>query len=107
MDDHFAEMSAFNDRFFPSWREEPLVYYSNALAGEAGEFCNGVKKLTGGGTRGNAVTLDDVRVELIDVWIYLGLAWMRLGGTQESFDAAFRVKMAEIRQRMEARMEAK
>ena len=101
---HLKMMVEFNDEFFPSWRDEPLVYYSNALAGEVGEFCNCVKKLAGGGTRRNRiVSPEDARGELIDAWIYLGLAWMRMGGTSESFDAAFLAKMAEITRRMTER----
>ena len=102
--DHLKVMVEFNDEFFPSWHDEPLVYYSNALAGEVGEFCNCVKKLAGGGTRRNRiVSPEDARGELIDAWIYLGLAWMRMGGTSESFDAAFLAKMAEITRRMTER----
>jgi len=102
--DHMAAMLVFNDRYFPGWREEELVYYSNALAGETGEFCNAVKKLAGGGTRGNRVSPEDAAGELIDVWIYLGLAWMHMGRTPEQFDEAFRAKMEEITGRMEARL---
>ena len=44
------QILAFNDKYFPKWRETDPVYYSNALAGETGEVCNAIKHMIGGGT---------------------------------------------------------
>jgi NTP pyrophosphatase (non-canonical NTP hydrolase) len=104
MTDDWEAVVAFNDRYFPGWRGQDLVYYSNALAGEAGEFCGLVKKAAGGGTSNKAPpTRAEMLEELSDVWLYLVLAALRVGADEHEFRAAIRAKMRVNEERLLAR----
>jgi len=90
----------FNDKYFPGWREIPLVYYSNALAGETGELCNLVKHALGGGTNKRKVSPREFALEASDILIYLILFLERAGITKEKFEELFNFKMKVNRERM-------
>jgi NTP pyrophosphatase (non-canonical NTP hydrolase) len=100
----WAKILEFNDRYFPNWRATEPIYYSNALAGEAGEICNAIKHMIGGGT--NRISADLARkkaiAECVDVTIYRTLLLERLGVDEVSFDIWFERVLARLRERMEA-----
>ena len=64
-----------SERYFPKVKTAP-IYLSNAIAGEAGEICNLVKKHYRSGETGY---LDDVRCELPDILIYICMMANELG----------------------------
>ncbi len=102
--DLWDHLIAFDDEFFPKWRRMPIVYDTNALAGEAGEtlsallsfletvgkICNVAKKYEWqGGTskRGSHEELwDHLWEEIADAETYLRLLVARLGGHHETLD---------------------
>ncbi len=65
---------AFNDKWFPMWRNHNPVFYSNAMAGEVGEICSITKRLAGGGTNTKAHEGENryymLAEEAADVFIY-------------------------------------
>ena len=73
----------FNDEYFPNWRRGEEIFYSNALAGEAGEFCNKIKKRYGGGivsgTKKGKFSDYELMIELADLFIYMEL-WIESKG---------------------------
>jgi NTP pyrophosphatase (non-canonical NTP hydrolase) len=73
LSDVWTDIVTFNDEYFPRWRDEELIYWTNALAGEAGELCNDSKHLRGGGTHRVTPTKKKMRKEMTDVFIYLVL----------------------------------
>lgn len=99
----WREIIAFNDKYFPNWRETVEVYYSNALAGETGEVCNLIKKMIGGGTNKKTVTPHEVALECVDVYIYLVLLLEKLGLDDDLFASVFIEKMQTNILRMEAK----
>ena len=105
MKNEWKRIIAFNDKYFPDWRENfELIFCSNALAGEVGEICNKVKKLYGGGTNHNKDTIIpyDLLEECVDVFIYMVLLYEQAGGGTdwESFQYVFNLKMLELEKRM-------
>lgn len=58
-----------------------VLYFSNALAGEAGELCNVIKKLERAKITsiGSKATIADAAEELADVVIYADLLAAKLG----------------------------
>ncbi len=96
------EIITFKDEFFPGWRETPLIYLSNALAGEAGEVCNAVKHRLGGGTHKSNPTDAKLLEEAADVFIYLVLlAEVLEEGGKEAFIRAGYRKLKINERRME------
>lgn len=81
-------LKKFNDEHFPGWRKTPLVYYSNALAGEVGEVCNLTKKLTGRGTKQEPIEDGKLIEEIADVEIYKILLLLRMGYSEQDFITA-------------------
>ena len=102
MHEIWIEIIDFNDKYFPGWRDEHEIYYSNALAGEVGELCNMVKHRAGGGT--NKSTPDDYELieECADVFIYLSLLIGSKRVSSLEFEHIIRDKMAINVQRMNA-----
>jgi NTP pyrophosphatase (non-canonical NTP hydrolase) len=96
------EIIEFNDRFFRGWRDTPLVFLSNALAGETGELCNDTKHLDGGGTHRVQPSKSKMVEELVDVFVYLVLFAEVLGYDEQRFRLALQDKMFENRRRVEA-----
>ena len=92
---------SFNDKHFPNWRDKDPYYYTNALIGELGEFCNALKHYQGGGTNRTHIELRNLWLELIDVQIYLILLMERLGMHEKATDACFDYKMSELVERMQ------
>ena len=99
--DRWQRLLKFNDKYFPGWRNTELIYYSNAIAGEAGELCNKVKKLYGGGTSGDMPEPEELMEEIADIFIYLMLISEKLGNDDELFLYKLDDKMDENEARME------
>lgn len=97
------DLVRFSDRYYPGWRGTDLIYYSNALAGEVGEFCNAVKHACGGGTRQAYPTDGELAEELVDSFIYLVMAVERINAGRTGFAEAVVRKIEKNRARMEAR----
>ena len=95
-------VNRWSDEVYPGWREVTRLYWATALAGEVGEFCNLVKKLEEGGTRGRGITQDDLLEELADVYIYLQKTVVSLGGSQSTFVEAILRKLERVRGRERA-----
>ena len=93
----------FNNKHFPGWKERPLIFYSNALAGEVGEICNNTKKVWGGGTNRECFQAFDLAAESVDVFIYLVLFLETIGVDRETFRILFERKMKILESRMENR----
>ncbi len=100
----WRSVEQFNDQYFDGWRERSVFYYGNAMAGEAGEVCNALKKMYGGGTKGDSASKDDLLEEASDVTIYLITILKHEGITLDDFSKAFEKKMKENVERMEARL---
>jgi len=97
----------FNDKYFPDWRDRELLLYSNALAGEAGELCNVVTKMFGGGTNverqwAKGKLTYNARIEVVDVFIQLVLFLASQGLDADHFETYFNIKMSILEDRMEA-----
>jgi|SRR3972149_7913331 len=74
LDTLWYEIVAFNDKYFPHWREQDLRFISNALAGETGELCDKTKHFYYGGTNQEAikeVTPETMVEEDFDIFVYL------------------------------------
>ncbi len=98
------EILAFNDEYFPDWRKTPLIFLSNALAGEVGELCNEVKHRVGGGTNKRNPTDGELLEEAADIFIYLVLLAETLDeGGREKFIAASYKKLRKNEARMNTR----
>ena len=52
----WEDIISFNEKYFLDWRNVSEVHYSNAMAGEVGEVCDGTKKRVGGGTKGTVIS---------------------------------------------------
>lgn len=91
----FSEVADANARrqrdSFPTCRGWTLVDWSNALAGEVGEFCNKAKKLKRDGWTPELV--DAAAKELADVIHYATLAALALGVDLEAY---VRLKFNEV-----------
>lgn len=73
---------------FKCYDNQPILYWTTALAGELGELCNMVKKMervAGGGVDGGSsytaadITTDMLKEEIGGIAIYLDLLAARLG----------------------------
>ena len=93
------ELLEFNDKYFPGWRDTPEIYYSNAIAGEAGEVCNCVKHRAGGGTNKSNPSDLELLEELADVFIYIELLIVSKNLSNATFASIIRekIKINEIR----------
>lgn len=90
----------FNEKYFPGWRQAEYVFYSNAIAGEAGELCNSVKHLAGGGTHKLNVTTFDLMDELADLFVYIVLMSETVGFPRLYFYETVKRKMEKNEIRM-------
>jgi len=90
-----------NNRFFARWKERSPLWWSNALAGEAGEVCNAVKHLLRGGSRQRKVTPADVAEECVDTLIYMVLLCESLGITERDFSVIASIKLNRIGRRID------
>lgn len=99
MDAVWDEVNQVSDSTFPGWRSVHLLYWSTAIAGEVGEFCNLAKKREEGGSRAAEVTKDALVEELVDVYIYLQKTVECLGTGRSEFSAMVRAKLAKIQAR--------
>lgn len=99
------EILAFNDEYFPNWRNRDPVFVSNAIAGEVGEICGITKRLAGGGTN-NAEHPEDPRLatrdEISDVFIYMTLLLEMQGDGVDAFLVALEDKLRVLHERKEA-----
>lgn len=91
----------FEDRAFPNWKNLPETYWTNALAGEAGELCNASKKRRGGGTNNYKISKDEMLEETVDVYIYTILLVSSLGYTYEDFKNMLQSKIEKNYGRLE------
>lgn len=84
---------AFEDKFFPGWRNWPLIYWTNALAAEAGKLA-AIMRATefGGGTRDRDPSPDEILDQAVDARIVLENLRLAFGWTQGEFDAAVQKK---------------
>lgn len=103
----YKRIIALDDDLLQGWRQSSLIYWSNALAGEAGEVCNATKKALGGGTKGDDSGPERIRGELVDVITYAILYWERLGGNCDDLVGALSVKNKVNFERMAARGKVK
>ncbi len=95
------DITKFNDEYFPNWRNQNPIYYSNAMAGETGEVCNLVKKYLGGGTNRNHIpTKEEIVMEIIDSLIYGSLLSGTLGFSTNEFMEIGYKKLDELYERM-------
>lgn len=102
MDDAWALVVTFNQKYFPKWRERNDMYISNALAGEVGEVCNMTKHRAGGGTSQKEIPgILDLMDELADVFIYTEMLAAKHGFTANSFAAVIKQKVNTNIKRME------
>ena len=75
-------------------------YYTNAIMGEFGEFCNALKHYQGGGTNPVSIVPKDLWLELMDVQIYLILLMECMGMHESVSKGVFLIKMNELEDRM-------
>ena len=87
LSDTWNRIIQLNDNFFPGWRNEELIYWTNALAGEVGELCNTAKHIRGGGTHkiSGPTLRRKERKEIADTFIYLALLCESEGIMMEDF----------------------
>jgi NTP pyrophosphatase (non-canonical NTP hydrolase) len=104
--DHWKGIRQFNDIYFPDWKEREDIFYTNALAGEVGELCNLVKRLSSGGTRDYKITFEDIESEIADIYIYLVLFCQKCGLTEEDFQRIVSMKLGINIERMEGKSNA-
>jgi NTP pyrophosphatase (non-canonical NTP hydrolase) len=64
------ECALDGDQFWPNGPNENLPYLAICLAGEAGEFCNRLKKVLRTGSEVSAEDRADLIEELTDVFVY-------------------------------------
>jgi NTP pyrophosphatase (non-canonical NTP hydrolase) len=81
MDDLFRWINEFNNKYFPDWRNQHDLIYTNAIAGETGELCNSMKKYYGGGVNNKDLSKDKdkILIECADIFIYISLLLMKNG----------------------------
>lgn len=103
MDELFRRIEKLNNMHFPYWKDLPRVFYSNALAGEVGEYCNKIKKNMGGGSKQEKFTDEQLLEELADVFVYLSLAAQNLGYGSFGFEHAVHLKLDKVNKRMETK----
>jgi NTP pyrophosphatase (non-canonical NTP hydrolase) len=101
LDEVWKEIIYFNEKYFPDWRNSQEIYYSNAIAGEAGEVCNTVKHRTGGGTNKSYPDNYDLLIELADLFIYIELLVEKLHVDNTLFAGIIRDKIEVNIKRME------
>ena len=92
----------FNDKYFPGWKDREIIYYSNAIAGEAGEICGIAKKMCGGGTHFDKEE-PNLLEECWDVLIYMVVMLQSQGYIYSDFEQAFFDKLEVLYKRMEER----
>lgn len=103
MTDAWDNIIKFNNKYFPDWRSVEEIYYSNAIAGEAGEICNAVKHRCGGGTNKKQVSTHELMDEIADTFIYLELLIEKQGLDVTSLAYAINSKVKKNIERMESR----
>jgi NTP pyrophosphatase (non-canonical NTP hydrolase) len=81
MDDIIRNILYFQIEYFPHWKENVDMFYSNAIAGECGELCNLTKKKEGGGTHyQNWKEIEEnINEELADIMIYCIIMYLKKG----------------------------
>jgi len=102
-DEVFMRIISLDDQFIENWRALPLIYWTNAMAGEVGELCNQAKKLAGGGTKGDGSSVAKIKEEIADTFTYIVLIWAGLGGTPQELIQEVLAKNEVNRQRLIAR----
>ena len=103
VEEMWNEVIKFNEKYFEGWRNRHPVFYSNAMAGEVGEICGGIKFVYGGGTHHKSVHKNDVGTECVDVFIYMILLMESLGMDFKKFRELFDIKMNVLEGRMSER----
>lgn len=105
LDEVWREIEIFNDTNFPDWRTWDWRITSNALAGEAGEICDGTKHAYGGGTNSatGKITRRDIAKEVFDVFVYSVLLIGAMEYTKEDYLEICKEKLLTLYQRMEIR----
>jgi len=95
LNDIFIEVEEFQFHFFSNWREWPLVFFTNAIAGETGEMCELTKKLYGGGccVQDDEKMKEQLKEELVDTYIYIILLAEKLNMTPYDLEDMVRNKM--------------
>jgi len=96
----WKKILAFNDKYFPNWRNQHPVFLSNALAGEVGETCDLIKHWAGGGTNRYNPADQDIAFEIVDMFVYAVLLLENLGIDEETFNKFFDTKLALLEERM-------
>lgn len=91
----------FEQDVFPNWRQVAETYFTNAIAGEAGELCNASKKRKGGGTNNYEISKEEMLEEAVDVFIYLIIYSEYLGFSYDDFAQALEDKINKNWQRKE------
>ena len=81
----FKEITDQVKDFSNQFKYNKLLFFSNAIAGEVGEYCNTIKKYYRTGKQKNAGNLSKLGFELSDIFIYLVLNAKELNLDLESF----------------------
>lgn len=99
----WKKIIAFNDKHFPDWRTRDVIYVSNAIAGEAGEICNAIKRMAGGGTnkKKKILSTTELVMEVFDVFVYSVLMCEMFGVDCELFCDIADAKLAILEKRMD------
>ncbi len=97
----WKEIVKFNDIYYPYWRfRKGPMFFAVALSGETGELCNKLKKLFGGGTNLETVTIEDLAEEAFDIIVYLVLFLESIGITSDRFTEIAAKKLGILYERM-------
>jgi len=96
----WKEITEINDQKHPGWRKKHPVWFSNALAGEAGEVCEAIKHMYGGGTNKKTVVPKDVAFEAFDLYVYMVMLLESLGISCADFDKISKEKLETLKVRM-------
>ena len=97
----WKEIVKFNDIYYPYWRfRKGPMFFAVALAGETGELCNRLKKLYGGGTNIEIVTIEEIGEEAFDILVYLVLLLESIGISVNDFEKIANWKLKVLYDRM-------
>ena len=97
----WKDIVKFNDIYYPYWRfRKGPMFFAVALAGETGELCNKLKKLYGGGTNLEIVTIEDIGEEAFDIIVYLVLLLESIGISVDKFQEIADKKLKVLYDRM-------
>jgi len=97
----WKDIVKFNDIYYPYWRfRKGPMFFAVALAGETGELCNKLKKLYGGGTNLEIVTIEDIGEEAFDIIVYLVLLLESIGISVDKFQEIASKKLKVLYDRM-------